>query len=277
MQTVAHNTLVVDERSHFDGDYEESMKHHSEIRFTDFSRKDVQIVSAEECHAAPGVKMQRTVAYVITPFLQYPLILDLLRAESAEEHRYDYPMWYGGHLVSLNFPYEKATTAMSALGTANGYQHLWCQARGHNEKSATTTFTWIVGDRFYSLSTATTPATEMVLVESGASDPDFNLRTEKGYIIREQGKKNHTFFSSLETHGTYDLQVEQSANLTSSCEGVRLLADTPEYTVAVAEYKGGHRVTLCVANASVDATARHRVETSEGRFEWTGPCDVKLK
>lgn len=276
MQTVAHNTLVVDERSHFDGDYDESMKYHSDIWFTDFSRKEVQIVSAKERHAAPGVAMHRTVAYITTPFLQYPLILDLLRAESAEEHRYDYPMWYGGHLVSLNFPYEKATTTMSALGTANGYQHLWRQAWGHNGESATTTFTWIVGDRFYSLSTATTPATEMVLVESGASDPDFNLRTEKGYIIREQGRKNHTFFSSLETHGTYDLQVEQSANLTSSCEGVRLLVDTPEYTVAVAEYKGGHRVTLCVANASADAKTRHRVETSEGRFEWTGPYDVKM-
>ena len=58
---------------------------------------------------------------------------------------------------------------------------------------------------------------------------------------------------------------------------MRLLADTPEYTVAVAEYKGGHRVTLCVASASADPTARHRVETSEGRFEWTGPYDVKLK
>lgn len=277
MQTVAHNTLVVDERSHFDGNYDESMKHHSEILFTDFSRKDVQIVSARETNACPGVAMQRTLAYITTPFLQYPLILDLLQARSDEEHRYDYPMWYGGHMVSVNFPYEKALTTMSALGEANGYQHLWCQARGRNEKSATTTFTWITGDRFYSLSTATTPASEMVFVESGASDPDFNLRTEKGYMIREKGRKNHTFFSSLETHGTYDLQVEQSANLTSSCLGVRLVVDTPEYTVAVAEYKDGHSVTLCVANRSFDAGKRHTVKSAEGRFEWTGPYDVKMK
>lgn len=277
MQTVAHNTLVVDERSHFDGNYDESMKHHSEILFTDFSRKDVQIVSARETNAAPGVAMQRTLAYITTPFLQYPLILDLLQARSDEEHRYDYPMWYGGHMVSVNFPYEKALTTMTTLGKANGYQHLWCQARGRNETSATTTFTWITGDRFYSLSTATTPASEMVFVESGASDPDFNLRTEKGYMIREKGKKNHTFFSSLETHGTYDLQVEQSANLTSSCLGVRLVVDTPEYTVAVAEYKGGHSVTLCVANRSFDAGKHHTVKSAEGRFEWTGPYDVKMK
>lgn len=277
MQTIAHNTLVVDEQSHFGGDYDESMKHHSDIYFADFAREGVQVVSAKENNACPGVRMHRTAAYVTTSFLQYPLILDILRAESAAEHRYDYPMWYNGHLVSLNFPYERALSTMSALGTANGYQHLWRQAAGHNEASGTSIFTWITGNRFYSLSTLTTPASEMVLVEAGANDPDFNLRSEKAYIVREEGKKNHTFFSSIETHGTYDLQVEQSDNLTSSCLGLRLVADTPDYTVAVADYRGGHSVTLCVSNRTADAAVRHSVKTSEGRFEWIGPYDVKIK
>ena len=117
----------------------------------------------------------------------------------------------------------------------------------------------------------------MVCVEAGAGDPDFNLRSEKAYIVREKGKKNHTFFSSLETHGTYDLQVEQSDNLTSSCLGERLVADTPDYTVAVADYAGGHSVTLCVSNRTAGTGERHSVETPEGRFEWTGPYDVKMK
>ncbi len=277
MQTIAHNTLVVDERSHFGGDYDESMKHHSDIYFADFAHDSVQVVSAKENNACPGVRMHRTLAYVTTPFLQYPLILDILRAESGSEHRYDYPMWYNGHPVSFNFPYEKALSTMTALGTANGYQHLWRQAAGRNEASGTSIFTWITGNRFYSLSTVTTPASEMVCVEAGAGDPDFNLRSEKAYIVREKGKKNHTFFSSLETHGTYDLQVEQSDNLTSSCLGVRLVADTPDYTVAVADYAGGHSVTLCVSNRTAGTGERHSVETPEGRFEWTGPYDVKMK
>lgn len=142
MQTIAHNTLVVDEQSHFGGDYDESMKHHSDIYFADFAREGVQVVSAKENNACPGVRMHRTAAYVTTSFLQYPLILDILRAESAAEHRYDYPMWYNGHLVSLNFPYERALSTMSALGTANGYQHLWRQAAGHNES---------VGDEYFYL------------------------------------------------------------------------------------------------------------------------------
>lgn len=273
MQTVAHNTLVADERSHFDGVYAESMKHHSEILFSDFSQPDVQIIAARETNAYPDVQFRRTVAYVTTPFLQYPLILDLLRAESATEHSYDYPVWYCGQMVSLNFPYEKALTQMQALGEANGYQHLWKQAEGRNTASGTSCFTWITGDRFYSLNTATTPESRMVLVETGANDPDFNLRTEKGYMIRESGCRNHTFFSSLETHGTYDLQVEQSDNLTSSCTKVSLAVDTPDYTVAVAEYAGGHRVTLCVANGSTDAAAEHRV----GGYAWSGPWKVLVE
>ena len=276
MTTVAHNTLVVDERSHFGGDYAESMKHHSDILFADFSREGVQVVSARESNACPGVTMQRTVAYVTTPFLQYPLILDLLRAESDTEHRYDYPMWYCGQPVSVDFPYEKARATMTALGEAEGYRHLWKEAWGRNTEGASSCFTWIRGDRFYSLTTATTPDTEMVFAQTGADDPDFNLRTEKVYMLRERAKRNHTFFSSLETHGTYDLQVEQSDNLASSCRGVRLLCDTPDYTVALAEYEGGHRVVLCLANRAAGAGKRHKAVTSEGTFEWTGPCDIRI-
>lgn len=276
MQTVAHNTLVVDERSHFGGIYKESMKHHSDIRFADFGREGVQVVSASEENACPGVRMQRTVAYVTTPFLQYPLILDILRAESAEEHRYDYPVWYCGQMVSVDYPYEKALSTMTILGETDGYQHLWKQAWGRPTQAGASCFTWIQGDRFYSLSTATTPDSELVFAQTGANDPDFNLRTEKVWMVREQGKRSHTFFSSLETHGTYDLQVEQSDNLVSSCRGVRLLCDTPDYTVGVAEYEGGHRVVLCLANRTADAGRQHKVRTSEGTFRWTGPCDIRI-
>lgn len=276
MTTVAHNTLVADECSHFGGDYDRSMQHHSDIRFADFSREGMQVVSAREENAYPGIAMQRTVAYVTTPFLQYPLILDLLRAESAGEHRYDYPVWYCGQMVSVDFPYEKALATMTTLGDTEGYKHLWKQAWGRNTESGTSCFTWIEGDRFYSLSTATTSESELVFAQTGANDPDFNLRTQHVYMVREQGKRDHTFFSSLESHGTYDLQVEQSDNLASSCRGVRLLCDTPDHTVALAEYEGGHRVVLCVANGSADAGRHHKVKTSEGTFCWTGPYDIRI-
>ncbi len=275
MQTIAHNTLTADGRSHFDADIKRASDFHAEILFADFDRPDVQIVSAVDRNAYEGIAMRRTTAYVTTPFLQYPLILDLVKAESAAEHRYDLPYWYNGHMISLNFPYERAVDRMVPLGEKNGYQHIWVEAEGRNTASNTACYTWIAGDRFYSLSTATTPETELRLVRSGANDPDFYLRNEPAFLIREQGKRNHTFCSALETHGTYDLQVEQSANLTASCREAKVLADTSDYTVARFTFEGGRTVVLCVAYDG-DPAASHRVKVGGERYEWTGNYDVRM-
>jgi hypothetical protein len=47
---------------------------------------------AKETNAYSGVEMKRTLVYVTTPFLQFPLILDVLQANSDKEHQYDYPL-----------------------------------------------------------------------------------------------------------------------------------------------------------------------------------------
>lgn len=271
MQTVAHNTLVVDERCHFDADIKRSSKHHSHILFADFAGENAQVVSAWDDQAVEGVKMRRTLAYLTTDFLQHPLIIDLMKAESAEEHRYDLPFWYGGHMISLNFPYEKALSTMNTLGQQAGYEHLWLEARGYNTQGSTSTYTWLQGDKFYSLSTATTPESELCLVRSGANDPDYHLRAEGAFLVREQGKCNHTFASVIETHGTYDLQVEQSANLTASCRKVKLLADTSDHTIVEVEFVGGEHLIFCVAYEA-DKSQEHCVETASGQFRWQGPC-----
>lgn len=165
---------------------------------------------------------------------------------------------------------------MTTLGERDGYQHIWVEAEGRNTESSTSCYTWLVGDRFYSLSTATTPQTELRLVRVGANDPDFNLRSETAYVIRENGKRNHTFCSALESHGTYDLQVEQSANLTASCRGVEVLVDTPDCTVARFTFEGGHTVVLCVAYSG-DASSVHKVKAGKERFEWQGNYDLRME
>ncbi len=112
-------------------------------------------------------------------------------------------------------------------------------------------------------------------MRAGANDSDFNLRGEPAYFIRENGKRNHTFCSALESHGTYDLQVEQSANLTASCRGVEVLVDTPECTVARFTFEGGRTVTLCVAYMG-DGSSVHEAEAGGEQFEWTGYYDVRM-
>ena len=225
------NTLVVDEKSQFGGDIKVSSRYWPEIYAMDLDSRDVKYVSAIEENAYPGVRMHRTLVYADIPFLQCPLIMDVLKADSRQEHRYDYPVHYNGQMISLTVPYEKALTEMRPLGTADGYRHLWVEARAAGGDGKTT-YTWMTGDRMYSLSVNTTPSTELYLARIGADDPDFNLRPDPVYIVRENGVRSRTFVSCLETHGKYDLQVEQSANLVHSCESVATLLDTAEYTVA---------------------------------------------
>ena len=115
------------------------------------------------------------------PFPAIPLILDVLQANADKEHQYDYPIWYNGHFVSLNFPYAKATNELKTLGTKDGYQHLWLEAWGQNKSRNTSSFTFVNKDRFYTISIATTAQTEMKMLRLGANDPDFNLRNETAF------------------------------------------------------------------------------------------------
>lgn len=276
-QTIAHNTLTVDETSHFNGDIRVSSRHHSEILYSDFERTGYQITAGKETNAYPGVEMKRTVAYVTVPFLPFPLLLDVLQVCSEQEHYYDYPLWYKGHFVSVNFPYTKAVSELKTLGSANGYQHIWVEAWGQNDRTHTSAFTFVNRNRFYTLSTATSPRTELKLLRLGAGDPDFNLRNETCFLVREKGRKNHTFATCIETHGEYDIEKETSAGLTPLCEEISILTDTPDYTVVQATYRGGHSVTLCLSNANHSGNRPHNLEAAGSVYSWKGPYGIFIK
>ncbi len=246
MSTIAHNTLVADGKSHFDGDFDESSKHWPAVEYVSLDDAGFQVVAAVDTNAVKGVEMRRVLAYADVPFLEYPLIIDLLKAESAESHRYDYPIHYNGQMISLSVPYRRALNAMTTLGEANGYQHLWKEAEAAGGDGVTT-YTWLTGYRMYSISTATSSASEVFLARSGANDLDFNLRSEPVYIVRENGGSSHLFASCIETHGRYDLQVEQSANLVHSCESIETLVDNAGCMVVKYGFAGGHSLVFAYA------------------------------
>ncbi len=243
--SIAHNTLVVDGRNMFGGKWRESQKYHPTVLWHSFV-DGLQCVAAREDNAYEGVSFTRYLVYADVPFLEYPLIMDVLKAESDGRHQYDYPVHYNGHMISLSVPYERALTSMTTLGSANGYQHIWTEAKAHGA-DGTTSYTWLTGYRMYTVSTATTPATEVYICRGGASDPDFNLRSEPMYILREKNAGNHVFASCLETHGKYDLQVEQSANLVHSCKGVTVLSDDADGITVRYDFLDSHSVTLTVS------------------------------
>lgn len=270
MTSIAHNTVTVDERSHFGGVYAESMKHASSIRYFDASDAACRIVSGEENNAYPGVKMQRTVAWVDSGITQHPLILDIFRLASDGRHTYDYPFYYNGQMISLNMPYRRSVVQMHPLGDADGYRHLWVEARADNDRDFSC-FTWLTGDRFYSLSTLAGKPNEIVLARTGANDPDFHLRSEQCFMIRQPDSGDHTFFSVVETHGKYDAVAEQTSQAVSAVRGMELLTDTGDHTVAAVTMAAGGRLVLCLANADTSPGKQHTVAAEGKTYKWTGP------
>ena len=207
-QTIAHNTVVVDERSHFSGDVGKAEA--SAPRQLYFNTSEaLQISSASIDNAYPDVKITRTMAMLRVNGLSQPLIVDLLRVSSGKTHQYDLPLHYQGHIMRAGPPLHSNVMARPLLGTANGYQHLWVDARAQPTPEQAY-LTWLQGNRFYTWRWIPQSGAELILAESGANDPNFNLRREPVLIQRVRDVTSTVFAGVLEAHGRYDGATEQT-------------------------------------------------------------------
>lgn len=238
MQTVAHNTAVVDCKSHFGGDYDTSMKYSPTIIGNLVVNDSKQpyitaIVSATDTTAYldKHVRMKRTMALIETEETEFPFILDVFRLTAPDCHTYDLPVHYNGHLINSSFPAKKNGTVLYPMTGNYGYQHLW------NEGETTLTtgnawFTILQDDRFYSVITTVEPTAgaKVFLVRSGANDPDNNLRSEPAVIFRQEGKAEHVFASVIIPHGLFDPNLELTKGAQSPVEQIRVIETTDSTT-----------------------------------------------
>lgn len=274
-QTIAHNTLVQDETSHFGGLYEVGSKHHSDLRFFDVSNQNVQVVSAVEKNAYPGTVMQRTMAMIKDDDFDKPFLLDLLRATSKTKHKYDLPYYYLGQVLDANFDLTARST-LKPLGNKNGYQHLYLEASGSVE-SNNAKFSWLSNDKFYTLTTVADKQDEMLLARIGANDPDFNLRRDPALIIRRPDTSNTSFVSVIEPHGNYNVVSESAFNSVSNIEELTVIQDDDLYTaVSIKSVKGNIRVFI-VANKNIEETAEHSLTLNGQDYSWSGPTFYSSK
>ncbi len=264
-QTIAHNALVVDGKSHFDGDLDTGNANHPKPGEFYIS-ENLQITSASIDTAYPGVTLTRAMAIVKDPAFELPIVLDVMRADSGAVHSYDLPFYYNGHIVDSNLKINANTTARSPLGTQNGYQYLWTVATGSAPKDLSK-ITLIKDRRFYSLSTLNPAATKVIFAEVGANDPDFNLRRETAAILRAQGR-DVAFVSVIEPHGEYNPTLEFTKNSHSS------VADITQYVSGDARLitittKTGAAVSIAIADDSA-ADKTHTIEVGDETREWSG-------
>lgn len=267
-QTIAHNTLVVDERSHFGASEEEGERHAPrQLHFADSPEFSVSIADIDSAY--PGVAMKRTLASVTIEGLERPVVVDLLRVTSDRARQFDLPLHYNSHLIEIGPKLSQNLAERPVLGREFGYQHVWVDATATPDP-AQGFVTWQTGDRFYTWRWVPQPGAQLILAESGANDPNFNLRREPFLIQRLTGKSEAVFAGVLESHGRYDGAAEQVVASTSQLRSVRAEA-LPGYDLMVIETLKGARVAIVIAQDT--AAARSHSVTLEGqRLEWTGPA-----
>jgi hypothetical protein len=267
MSTIAHNTLVADGQSQFGGDWEHAEQFAMTQEAFDLS-PGFQVARGRTADAYPGVEMTRTLALVEHPDLSAPLVIDVLRADGDRPRLYDLPIHFAGHIITQGFEARHAPEARPVLGDRAGYQHLWVDAQsdvGEEPRS----LTWLQSDRFYTYRFAASAPTRALLVESGANDPNFNLRREQALIRRMDGHADAVFYGVLEPHGAYDSRAETVEGSTSR---VRSLTHVEgEGTVAlILELVSGPRIIIAVAHDAV-SDARHSIDVAGETLTWSGP------
>jgi len=264
-QTIAHNTMVLDETSHFNGNEGESGKYHSNKLFSSIGDQRVQVISAEEKNAYKNATLQRTIYLIQLPD-QKKIIVDLFNANASSQTQFDLPFQYNGQLISASFKYEPATKTLETLGKKNGYQFIWKEAEA-SVKDTIAQFTFLNNRTFYTISSLIQDSARIFLTRTGANDPNFNLRHEPAFIIRKKGEKQ-VFLSVIEIHGSFDPITEYSANTYASVRKIALL-ENDDYTIAEIMINE-KKLVIAQSNKVYSKETKH---TAKG-ISWTGPYTV---
>ena len=267
-QTIAHNTLTVNETSHFNGDYEIGSQHHSQLYFFDSTNENLQVVSAKESNAYPGTEMHRTMAMIKLTEFEKPFLLDIMKVDSKSQNQYDLPFYFMGQVISTNFDYD-SPLSLSPLGRDNGYQHLYLEGKGQ-PAVASTQFSWLGDGTFYTLTASTNVSDELLFTRLGANDPDFNLRRDAAFMLRRKDTANTVFASVVEAHGSYNPVSELSVNSYSSIAELKVILDDKNYTAVLIKGVNRQTKTFIMANQDASSSTKHQVTIEGKSYKWKG-------
>ncbi|WP_462251435.1 heparinase II/III domain-containing protein [Ferruginibacter sp.] len=269
-QTIAHNTIVVDETSHFNGNSELGEKSHAQKLFSAISNPSVLVVSAKENNAYQRIGLQRTVYMLQLPD-EKKLVVDIYNATSSDEHQYDLPFQYNGQFINPSFKYTANTKKQETLGLKNGYQFIWKEAEA-TVADTTVQFTFLNSHIYYTVSSLVQDSAKIFFTRSGANDPNFNIRREPAYIIRKKGK-DQAFISVIEIHGKYDPIYEFSTNAYPAVQEIKLLLNNSDFTVAEI-IVAGKKIMIAQSNKDFEKTKKHSLNLTNEKIEWTGPYSL---
>lgn len=267
-QTVAHNALVVNGTSHFGGDEKLADRHAPrQLYFSVTPELQVSTAAIDTAYPQEDVTMTRTLAFLDVAGLSAPVVIDVLQAKADQRVQVDLPLHYSGHIMETGFEVQRNLAERPVLGSGHGYEHIWVD--GTARPAADKAFmTWLLDGRFYTYRFVPSEGLQVVLGETGANDPEFNLRREPLVIQRLHDTDSATFVSALEPHGMYDGATEQTVGSRSQIASLRHV-ERSGYDLVIVETLSGSKTALAISY-DADPAKTHRA-TIDGRpVTWTG-------
>ncbi|WP_339607641.1 heparinase II/III family protein [uncultured Roseivirga sp.] len=267
-QTVAHNTLVINNASQFGGNVTEADKYHGEPYLFNGTDENLKVVSAKNNQVYENTGLHRSMVMIKHPSFENPILLDLFRVTSTGQNDYDLPLLYQGQLMKTSFDFE-IHESMEKLGSSDGYEHLWNEAEAPLTEG-TSQVSWFNKNRFYTQSFVSTAQDKMIHARLGATDPEFNLRRDPILITRRTTTGNTLFASILEVHGAYSTVSEIATNTYSQIQQLEILRNDEQYSLVAFTHKNGGSWVFAISNNDNAAEAKHEVVQNGEKFAWKG-------
>jgi len=222
-QTIAHNTVTVDQASQYKSNLEKAeAAHASLVHFED--KGDIQVVSGREDGAYPGVGLLRSSILFKPEELKKALLIDVFEVNSEADHQYSLPFWYQGVITDASFKFSAATDELKAMGKDNGFQHIWLNS--NNDLTEPNGYiTMLNNNIFYTTHFSGTSPLKVKLVTLGAGDPNINLRNERGFILEQHKNGCQSFISITETHGKTDPTSETTSGAKSNIGDIKIISN----------------------------------------------------
>lgn len=268
-QTIAHNTMVVNETSDFNLNLKKAEANSPHLLFYDISDPDFQIFSAVDSASYDHVVLHRTM--VLTKIGKDPVVLDIFNCTSnVDGNTFDYALHYKGQPTAFSFDLTPSLTEKKVMGEKNGYQHLWGDAVSKDfDSQDVASFTFLEKERFYTISTVVDDHSKIYLTQLGANDPNFNLRNERGLIIRNSNKKNQLSFTAIEQHGRYVSSQEYSRGSEPDINDMSIVYQDQDK--AVFRYEAGkHSILVLLCLNPEKAEAKKEVVINGQKLSWKG-------
>lgn len=277
-QTIAHNTIVLDETSHFKGVFKESSTYHPEITTFDIENKNFQVVRAIEKNAYPGTVINRTMMMITLDDDTKPYIVDITQVKSDSNHQYDLPLYYQGQVIATDFEM-RSEKQLAPLGSSAGYQHIWKEATGI-PSGTSSQFTWMNNRKFYSVTALTDNRDQFILGRVGANDPTYNLRRDPMLIQRKPRTQDALFVQVIESHGTYNPVTEKALNAYASVASLESIQAPKGYLAIEMKMRSGDKQLLILVDSDFlptsgqGAEVAHEITLSGKKYIWKGNYEL---